>query len=117
MNLTGAVLIATSDGNGVPQAVDESHPVSTNPGATTINNGQVALSTTAATLVAARTGRRRVTILNMDAAITIYIGKATVTSGNGFPLIAGASIRLETSALIQGIAASGTPTVAYVEEY
>jgi hypothetical protein len=58
-----------------------------------------------------------VTIINLDAVITIYVGPPTVTSGNGFPLVAGASIYLPTAALVQGIAASGTPSVAYIEDY
>jgi hypothetical protein len=83
----------------------------------TLANGQVAMSTTAATIVAARPGRRSVTILNLDASIVVWIGIATVTAGNGFRLAGGASITLETSALIQGIAASATPTVCFIETY
>lgn len=86
-------------------------------GAANLNNGQVAASVTAATLVAARSTRRSVTIKNLDAAITVYIGKATVTAGNGMQLKAGESISVDTTALIQVIAASGTPTVAFMETY
>jgi hypothetical protein len=78
---------------------------------------QVATSTTAGTLAVARPTRTSVTFVNMDASITVYIGPATVTAGNGFPLLAGQSITLYTTALIQVIAASGTPTVAVGDEY
>ena len=87
------------------------------PGGIKYNNGQVTASTTAGTLVPANPTRRSVLIRNMDAAITIYIGKATVTSANGFPLKAGESFPFDTSQLIQVIAASGTPSVSYIEVY
>lgn len=86
-------------------------------GAANYANGQVAASTSAATLVAARATRRSVTIKNTDGAITVYIGAATVTAANGVPLKAGESIAVDTTALIQVIAASGTPSVAYMETY
>lgn len=86
-------------------------------GAANLDNGQVAASTTAGTLIAARATRRSVTIKNTDAAITVYVGKATVTAANGMEIKAGQSINIDTTALIQVIAASGTPSVAYIETY
>lgn len=86
-------------------------------GAANYANGQVATSTTAGTLVAARATRRSVTIKNVDASITVYIGAATVTAANGMEIKAGQSINIDTTALIQVIAASGTPAVAYIETY
>lgn len=86
-------------------------------GAANQASGQVATSTSAATFVAARATRRSVTLKNLDAVITVYVGPATVTSGNGMPLRAGESISIDTVALIQVIAASGTPSVAYYETY
>lgn len=78
---------------------------------------QVASSTTAATLAIARATRRSITIKNTDAAITVYVGPATVTAGNGMPLKAGESISKTWVGLVQVIAASGTPTVAIDDEY
>lgn len=86
-------------------------------GAANMANGQVTTSNVAGTLVAARATRRYVTIKNLDASITVYIGIATVTSANGLPLLAGESVSLDFVGLIQVIAASATPTVAYVEVY
>lgn len=86
-------------------------------GAPSYANNQVAASTTAGTLIAARATRRSVTIRNTDATITVYIGAATVTAGNGMPLKAGESINIDSVALIQVLAASGTPAVAYIETY
>jgi hypothetical protein len=86
-------------------------------GAANLDNGQVAASTTAGTLIAARATRRSATIKNTDAAITVYVGKATVTAANGMEIKAGQSINIDTTALIQVIAASGTPSVAYIETY
>lgn len=86
-------------------------------GSSAIANGQVATSTTSALAVAARATRRRVILKNLDAAITIYIGTGTVSAANGMPLLAGESIALETSSAINAIAASVTPSLAYIEEY
>ncbi len=85
-------------------------------GAPNIASGQVTAGA-AATLVAARATRRCVTILNTDALLSIYIGPATVTSGNGMLIKAGVQVRIETTALIQVPAASGSPVVTYMEEY
>lgn len=86
-------------------------------GAANIATGQVAASTTAATLVAARATRRGVLIKNLDAAIKVYVGPATVTAANGMELKAGESFVVDWTGLIQVIAASGTPAVAYLETY
>lgn len=85
-------------------------------GAPNIASGQVTAGA-AATLVAARATRRCVTVLNTDALLSVYIGPATVTSGNGMLLRAGVQVRIETTALIQVLAASGSPVVTYMEEY
>lgn len=86
-------------------------------GAANLANGQVALSTTAGTIKAANATRRSITITNLDGAITVYVGIATVTAANGMPLQPGQSISIDSVVLIQGLAASGTPNVAYMESY
>lgn len=86
-------------------------------GAFNEGNDHVTATTTAGTLVAANRKRRSVLIRNIDATITVYIGKATVTSSNGMPLKAGESVVVDTTALLQVISASGSPVVAYVEVY
>ena len=80
---------------------------------------QVATATTAGgtQVVGANGTRRRLILKNCDASITIYIGIGTVTSTNCVPLLAGESISLETTAAIKALSASGTPQLAYVEEY
>ncbi len=80
-------------------------------------NSRVAASPTAGTLAIARTTRKRLVVKNTDAAITIYVGSATVTAANGMPLLAGESIELRAQILYQVIAASGAPSVAIVDEY
>lgn len=105
-------------------AIDQTTPGTTNgvsvrsvKGAANLATGQVALSTTAATAVVARPTRRGVTLKNLDAAITIYYGPATVTAGNGMELKPGESTVVTWVGLIQAIAASGTPTIAVADEY
>ena len=84
---------------------------------TAIAVNQVATSTTSAEAIAARPSRYRVVIKNIDSSITQYIGTGTVTSSNSMVLLAGESIALETSAAINALSASGTPSLAYIEEY
>lgn len=86
-------------------------------GAAHAANGQITTSTAASTAVAARGSRRTVIIKNIDTTITVYIGIATVTAANGMELKAGESIALDTTALIQVIAVSGSPKIAYIETY
>ncbi len=90
--------------------------VSTAVGAANTANGQVSISS-AATIITSRALRRYCIIRNLDAAISGYVGIATVTSANGMLVKAGESIRIDSQALIQGIAASGTITFAYIEFY
>lgn len=107
-SIAGAV---TLDSGSVPTAA------SIGKGAPNIANGQVTASGTAATLVAARATRRGVTMKNLDTVITVYVGVATVTTANGMPLRAGESMSIDSTALVQVIAASGSPVVAYLETY
>jgi hypothetical protein len=86
-------------------------------GAASCACGVVAASTAAATLVAARATRRRVTVKNRDGTITVYVGPATVTSSAGAEIKAGESKTFFVTGLLQVIAASATPSVEYVEEY
>lgn len=86
-------------------------------GLPSIATDQVALSTTAAQVVAARNQRHRVVIKNIDSTITIYVGASGVTASDGFQLLAGESVALHTTAAVFAVAASGTPSAAYLEEY
>jgi hypothetical protein len=85
-------------------------------GSATLANGQVAPTATAATLLAARDTRKRVTFLNAGT-VDVYIGIATVTTANGFKLVPGSAMMVYTTALLQAITASGTGAIHYIEEY
>lgn len=87
-------------------------------GSSTLATGQVTVTTTAATYLAAQDTRKRVVIVN-NSTQTVWLGPATVTTANGFPLPVGAAVELRTTALIQAIIASGTMsgTVDYWQEY
>lgn len=87
-------------------------------GAASFSATQNALSTNAEAIFAARATRTRAVVKNIDSSITVYVGEAgTVTSSTGMSLLAGESISLFTTAAVYAIAASGTPTVALLEEY
>lgn len=76
-------------------------------GSTAISTVQTNISNTAATLIAARDTRKRVTFVNRQAE-AVFIGPATVTTANGFQLDAGAAFTSYTTALVQGITAAAT---------
>jgi len=92
-------------------------PTSGSPGAANQATAQVALTTTAAQVVAARATRRNVLIVNTDTAITVYVGNTGVTSATGLPILPGQGITIPSVAAQFAVAASGTPTVAYFETY
>jgi hypothetical protein len=85
-------------------------------GAAAIANGQTAPTNSAANIVAARETRKTVTLVN-HGSVDVYVGAATVTTANGVKVPAGASITIPTTAAVQGITASGTGAVHYVETY
>lgn len=87
-------------------------------GSTAIATAQVVVTTTAATLVAARDTRKRLIIRN-NASVDCWVGPPTVTTANGFRIEVGASLTLYTTALVQAIIASGTMTgdVDTIEEF
>ena len=88
-------------------------------GVGTFATAQVSVSTTATLIVAARAGRRSVTIMQ-HGTTAVYLGPAnTVTTSNGMLLLgtAGTAITTDYSGNVYGIVGSGTDTVSYAEEY
>lgn len=101
-----AEAVTLVDSNGVPLA-----------GAPSLAIGRGTASSTAGTLAVARATRRSILIRNLDTALTIYVGPATVTTANGFPLLPGESCPFSWVGLIQVISVSGTPAWAIADEY
>jgi hypothetical protein len=66
--------------------------------------------------VAARDTRKDLTLIN-HGTVDVYVGLATVTTANGVKLPPGAALVIRTTAAVQGITASGTGSVHYIEEY
>jgi hypothetical protein len=87
-------------------------------GSQTIAVGVASVTTTSGSAVAARDTRKRVVLLALPAnTANIDVGASGVASGSGFPLAPGASVTLYTTAAIHADAASGTQSLAYVEEF
>lgn len=90
-------------------------------GAANLATSQATSTGTAATLVAARATRRSVLFRNVETAGSgkdVYIGPATVTSGNGFLLKAGESIPFTWVGLIQVIDNGSDHAVIHIaDEY
>jgi len=124
------------DGSGVTQPISGSVGISgglpagnnnigdvdvvTQVGAANIANGQVAVTTTAGgvQVVAARATRRAVTIVN-HADTDVYVGTGTVSATNGMLLLGqkGTSVTIASTAAVRAIAAAGSVTVSYLEEF
>lgn len=87
-------------------------------GVANIATGQQGLTTSAAQVVAAQPTRRSVTIVNLSS-IDVYVGNTGVTTSTGQLLLGtkGTALTLETATAVFAVAASGTPTVSYLEEY
>lgn len=83
-----------------------------------INAAQATVSTTSGVVVAARAGRKAVTIIN-EGTTAVRLGAGTVTTAASIllPGVLGASITLESAAAINGIVASGTATVSFIETF
>lgn len=79
-------------------------PVNIFPG-TAPSSGQVTVTNTATDIVAADSTRRYVTIVNRQN-VPIWVGPATVTTGNGIRLDPGDSLTILSTAKIQGITAA-----------
>ncbi len=92
-------------------------PVPEPTGAANLSSTQVTASGTAATLAVARPTRTSVLFRNLDSTNSVYIGPATVTSGNGMLLKAGDAISYTNVGLFQVIAPSGSPVVSVSDEY
>jgi hypothetical protein len=86
-------------------------------GAADLVHNQVALNaSTATSIMALNANRRRAMVQNLGTVDTAWIGKSTVTAGNGIRLLPGQSMPVEWTGAVFGIAGSGTPSVAYWEE-
>ena len=88
------------------------------PGADNIATNQVSITSAATAIVAARSTRRSVLIIN-HGTTDVYIGGASVTTSTGILLAGteGAAIGIGTTAAVYGIVASGSQTVSYIEVY
>jgi hypothetical protein len=79
---------------------------------------QATVSTTATQIVAARSGRNAVTIIN-GGTVDVFIGGSGVTTTTGALLAGtkGASLTIPTGAAVYGIVATGTEPVSAFETY
>ena len=86
-------------------------------GATNVVTGRAAPTNSAATLVASRATRTRLTMVNRGS-VSVFVGPATVTTANGVELKPGESMTFNMAGTtLQGITASGTGNIHYWEEY
>lgn len=87
-------------------------------GGNLLANGQATAGAASGQLVPARSTRRSVTVRNIHASESCYIGTGTVSAANGFLLKAGESISIDCVGVVNAIrAGSADVTVAYLESY
>lgn len=111
---TSDVNINSVGGNAVTTTV----PVAL-PGTANFATSQVSVTTSSTSTVAARSGRRSVTITNITGTQPVYCSGTTATTTNGqyIPAVAGANYTVSTSAAINCIAVSSAQTVSVAEAY
>lgn len=87
-------------------------------GASTLATTQVTVNSTATQIVAARTGRDAVIIVNLGTT-DVYIGVSGVTTSTGLLLLGtkGAAVSIPTTAAVYGIVGAGTQAVSVMEVY
>jgi hypothetical protein len=84
--------------------------------ATNLTTGQATIGTTAASLVAARTLRRSVTVRNTHATNVLFLGKdSAVTTANGLAVPAGQAVDLDYDGQVFAIASAVSTTVSFAE--
>ena len=103
---------------GVATAAAQASQLAATQAPSNIATGQGSVTTTAAQLVASRTGRRTVTVENTGTT-PVYLGGSGVTSTTGFllPGVAGASLTMSFSGALYAVTASGTAAVTFYETY
>lgn len=82
-------------------------------GGASIATGQISVGTTATQVVAARTGRQKVT-LSPTSSTVYYVGSTGVTTTTGLYVPAGGTITLDTAAAIFAVGAAAL-TISYIE--
>jgi hypothetical protein len=100
--------------------VDSNKNLLTSPGgAPNLLTAQVSVSTTDTATVAARIGRRSVTITNITGTQQVYCSNTTATTANGqlIPAVVGANWTVSTAAAIRCISVTGAQTVSVAEVY
>lgn len=108
--------VPVSQSNPVPVIIPGSVTVVTGTG--NIATAQVTVGITATLIVAARTNRISATVVQTGT-VVVYMGGANVTVLNGVPLgnTQYSTFTFQGGAAIYGIVATGTQTVAVVENY
>lgn len=86
-----------------------------NKGGASIFTSQVAVTTAATLVAAARTGRQKISI-SSTSAVVFYVGPSGVTAANGFYVAAaaGATVTLDTAAAVYAIGAAAV-TLTVIE--
>lgn len=77
----------------------------------------ITVATTATQIVGQNHATGRTVVVYNNGSATVYIGGRDVTTTNGLPLVAGASVPIATGSAIYGIVAASTVNVRRLEVY
>jgi hypothetical protein len=115
---TGANLIGAVNLDIGGATLSQSNPVPTTETYSNVNAGQVSLTSSATLIVAARPGRKEVTIVN-NSTTMLYLGGSGVTTTTGLLLagVTGEGVTISGGAAIYGVVASGSEPVSFLEVY
>lgn len=118
----GRIIGAASDASGNPQGSLANPTYERSVGSPSMATGQVASSLSPAAavqIVAARSGRRSVTITNVTGSQPVYLGASGVTTATGFFLAGtvGASVTLPSTAAVFATAPTTAQTLSFIENY
>ena len=84
--------------------------------ATGLATAQGSATSTSAQLIAARTGRRSVTLYNTGS-VTVFVGASGVTTTTGFPVPAGSALTIGFAGALFVVTVSGTAAVSSYEVF
>lgn len=86
-------------------------------GAANLSTNQIAVTSVQTTLSAARTARRSITIKNLDASLSGWVGESPTSISTGMELKAGESWSVDFTGLVVGVAANTAIRMAVSENY
>ena len=116
--VANAAVPSFTEGDLVLESADLSGNLRTKQCGSAFNTGQVSITNSATSILAANSKRMRLTLVMLGTTADVYLGASGVSTSTGqlFAAIKGNQILIRSTAAIYGIVASSTQTITYLEE-